>query len=80
MRTYLLCHSHEAHECSIAFAAWSGVDSPLRQQPVLASCELGGHGLWWTVEAEDAAGALAQLPGYVAKRTVAIEVKEVLVP
>ncbi len=80
MRTYLLCHTHGPHECPVAFAAWSGFDSPLRQQPVLASCELGGHGLWWTVKAGGEAEALAQLPGYVAKRTVVIEVKEVLVP
>ena len=80
MRTYLLCHTHSPSECPVAFAAWSGFDSPLRQQPVLASCELGGHSLWWTVRAEDEAGALGLLPGYVAKRTVATEVKEVVVP
>ena len=80
MRTYLLCHTHRPHECPVAFAAWSGFDSPLRQQTVLASCELGGHGLWWTVRAEDEARALAQLPGYVAARTEIVEVKEVLVP
>lgn len=80
MRIYLLCHTHEAHECPVAFAAWSGFDSPLRQQPVLASCELGGHALWWTVRAEAEVDALAQLPRYVATRTVAVEVKEVLVP
>jgi hypothetical protein len=80
MRTYLLCHTHAAAECPVAYAAWSGFDSPLRQQPALASCEMGGHGLWWTVRAEDEPGALAQLPGFVARRTAVVEVKEVLVP
>jgi hypothetical protein len=80
MRTYLLCHSHGARECPVAFAAWNGFDSPLRQQPMLASCESGGHGQWWTVRADDETLALAQLPGYVARRTVVIEVREVVVP
>jgi len=80
MATYLLCHTHGARECPVAFAAWNGFDSPLRQQPVLASCDSGGHGLWWTVDAGDENEALAQLPGYVAKRTVAVEVREVQVP
>ncbi len=80
MRTYVLCHSHDARECPVAFAAWNGFDSPLRQQPVLASCEWGGHSLWWTVDAADESAALAQLPGYVARRTVAVEVRVVVVP
>ncbi len=85
MRTYLLCHTHVACECPVAFAAWNGFESPLRQRPVLASCEStnagsGVHCQWWTVEADDDSVALAQLPGYVARRTVAFEVREVLVP
>ncbi|HVF14801.1 MAG TPA: hypothetical protein VM942_09400 [Acidimicrobiales bacterium] len=84
MRTYLLCHTHVARECPVAFAAWNGFESPLRQQPVLASCDStpsdGGHALWWTVQADDESVALAQLPGYVARRTVAVEVREVRVP
>ncbi len=80
MRTYLLCHRHDPRECSVAFASWTGSDSRLRQQPVLASCDFGGHGLWWTVEAEDDEAALAELPAYVARRTVAVEVREVMVP
>jgi hypothetical protein len=36
--------------------------------------------VWWTVEANDERAALAQLPGYVAERTDAIEVAEVPIP
>jgi len=85
MRTYMLWHTHDARECPVAFAAWNGFDSPLRHLPVLASCDSassasGGHCVWWTVRADDESLALAQLPGYVAKRSVVVEVREVLVP
>jgi hypothetical protein len=40
----------------------------------------GGHRVWWTVEAPDTAAALAQLPAFVAKRTVVDEVREVPIP
>jgi hypothetical protein len=36
--------------------------------------------LWWRVEAPDPTGALALLPGFVAARTTAIEVREVEIP
>jgi hypothetical protein len=36
--------------------------------------------MWWTVEALDRMAALAQLPPYVATRTVADEVREVRIP
>jgi hypothetical protein len=36
--------------------------------------------MWWTVEAADQAAALAQLPPYVADRTVADELHEVRIP
>jgi hypothetical protein len=36
--------------------------------------------VWWRVEASDLAGALALLPGYVAERTTAIEVRDVEIP
>jgi hypothetical protein len=36
--------------------------------------------MWWTVEARDCGAALAQLPPYVATRTVADEVREVRLP
>jgi hypothetical protein len=80
MARFMLSHSHKPEECSVAYAAWRGFDSPLRHQPTLASCEEGGHSLWWTVEAAGAEQALAQLPDYVAERTVANQVSEVAIP
>jgi hypothetical protein len=76
----MLTHSHEPTECRVAFASWHGYDSPLRRQAALASCAEGGHALWWTVEAESAGDALAQLPPYVAERTQASRVSEVPIP
>lgn len=80
MPTYLLCHRHDPVECRFAYAAWKGVESPLRHRPAVSSCAKGGHMLWWTVEAGDSGEALAQLPAYVADRTDAIEVSEVPIP
>lgn len=80
MARYMLAHRHEPAECRVAFAAWHGYDSPLRRQPALASCAEGGHSLWWTVDAESAAAALAQLPPYVSERTQASQVTEVPIP
>ena len=74
MATFVLCHRHAPSECRIAFAAWRGFPSPLRGEPALSSCTVGGHQLWWIVEAADVAGALALLPTYVATRTSAAEV------
>jgi hypothetical protein len=78
--TFVLAHKHEPEQCSTAFAAWRGFESPLRHQPVLASCVRGGHRLFWTVEASDARSALAQLPPFVAERTEVTEVREVAIP
>jgi hypothetical protein len=80
MPSYLLCHRHQPSECRIAFAAWKGFDSPLRRRPTMGSCTHGGHHLWWRLTADDRSAALALLPGWVAERTEAIEVGEVLVP
>jgi hypothetical protein len=80
MAAFLLQHQHEPHECAAAFAAWQGFDSPLRHGAVPSSCLVGGHGLWWRVEASDHAGALALLPRFVAERTTAIQVREVQIP
>jgi hypothetical protein len=80
MARYLLCHRHEPRECRVAFAAWSGFPSPLRHRPALGTCALGGHDLWWTVEAEDPGAALAQLPEYVADRTEVVLIDEVPIP
>lgn len=80
MPTFVLSHRHRPEECAIAIAAWKAFPSPLRRGRPLGSCATGGHGLWWTVEAADVAAALAQLPTYVAERTVAEEVREVPIP
>ena len=55
-------------------------ESPLRGGRPLASCISGNHGMWWFVRASDVEAALAQLPPYVAERTVAEEVREVPLP
>lgn len=80
MTSYLLCHAHAPAECAVAFAAWKGFQSHLRHHPAVSSCAAGGHRVWWKVEADDAAHALALLPRYVAARTEALEVSEVLIP
>jgi hypothetical protein len=80
MPRFVLTHRHKPEECAIAIAAWKGFPSPLRNGRPLGSCASGGHGLWWTVEATDATAALAFLPGYVATRSTAEEVREVPLP
>jgi hypothetical protein len=80
MSRYLLHHVHEACECGVVFASFKGHDSPLRRQVTLASCNSGGHAIWWTVEAPSEKDALALLPSYVAARTTAIPVGEVRIP
>jgi hypothetical protein len=80
MPRYVLQHHHEARECRAVFASFKGHPSPLRHQATLASCRSGGHTIWWTVEAESDADALALLPAYVAQRTSAARVNEVEIP
>jgi hypothetical protein len=80
MATFVLDHRHRPDDCAIAIAAWKGFCSPLRHGVPLGSCVSGGHRLLWMVEAADAAAAPAQLPRYVAERTVAEEVREVPLP
>jgi hypothetical protein len=77
---FVLTHTHTPEECRIAIAAWKAYPSPLRHGRPFGSCATGGHRLWWTVEATDRVAALAQLPPYVAERTVAEEVREVPIP
>jgi hypothetical protein len=45
----------------------------------MASCANGDHHIYWTVNAEDAAAALQQLPPYLAQRTHASEVRRVAI-
>jgi hypothetical protein len=80
MRSFLLRHRHAPHECAAAYAAWKGFDSPLRHTLALASCVEGRHRAWWQVKATDAEAALAQLPPFVADRTVVEPAREVRVP
>ncbi len=80
MPFFLLQHSHDAHECAAAFAAWQGFDSPLRHRRAPSTCLAGGHGLWWQVEASDRHAALELLPRFVAERTVPIAIRQVQIP
>jgi hypothetical protein len=77
---YVLQHSHEPHECGVAFASFKGHESPLRGQATVASCRFGGHAIWWSVEAASAEEALRLLPVYVAERTAVVRVSEVEIP
>lgn len=80
MSRYLLQHRHEPRECGVVFASFKGDASPLRHRATLASCGSGGHAIWWTVDADTEAEALALLPQYVAERTTATRVGEVEIP
>jgi hypothetical protein len=80
MPRFVLHHRHEAHECGAVFASFHGHDSPLRRQQTLASCRSGGHAIWWTVEADSPAEALALLPSFVAERTTVSSVSAVDIP
>jgi hypothetical protein len=80
MSCFLLHHRHEPDECGVVFASFRGHQSSLRHQPTLASCNSGGHAIWWRVEAESEADALSLLPFFVAVRTTAALVCEVVIP
>ena len=80
MPTYLLQHHHDPDDCAAAFAAWTGFESPLRHSHAASTCLSGGHAVWWRVEADDPAAALALLPRYVARRTLPIEIRDVEIP
>jgi hypothetical protein len=77
---FLLQHRHQPKECGAAFASFKGSESPLRHEATIGSCRSGGHELWWTVEADSEADALAQLPLFVAERSTATHVSEVGIP
>ena len=80
MARYLLHHHHAANECGAVFASFKGHESPLRHRETVASCRTGGHGIWWTVDAENEDDALRLLPFYVAERTTITRVTEVEIP
>jgi hypothetical protein len=77
---YVLHHRHEAHQCGVVYCAFKGYDSALRRQATVASCDSGGHEIWWTVDAASAANALALLPFYVAQLATATQVSDVEIP
>jgi hypothetical protein len=80
MPVFLLHHRHEPGDCAVAFAAWAGFESPLRHRSAASTCLMGGHAIWWRVEAANRAAALALLPRYVAERTTPIQVRDVEIP
>jgi hypothetical protein len=80
MAVFLLEHRHEPVDCAAAFAAWKGVESPLRGTTVLCSCPNGAHRLWFVVDAPDELAALAHLPHYLAERAIATQVARVPIP
>ena len=80
MSPYRLVHRHQAHECPIAYAAWKGYDSPLRGLRAVSSCPVGGHEIWFDLEADNETAALAHLPHYLAERSVAVKIGEVSIP
>jgi hypothetical protein len=79
MATFILAHTHDRAECRVVYAAWRGYDSPLRGLDAMASCATGDHRIYWTVDADNAAEALRQLPPYLAERTHASEVRRVAI-
>ncbi|HEX2495515.1 MAG TPA: hypothetical protein VHK46_01645 [Gaiellaceae bacterium] len=80
MSRFLLEHRHKPQECGVVFAAFKGLESPLRHRQTLASCRSGGHAIWWTVDADTEEKALGLLPYYVAERTTVSRVSEVEIP
>ena len=80
MARYLLRHRHQPRERGVVFASFEGHQSPLRDQAALASCHIGGHEIWWTVQAETDADAARLLSFYVAQRTTVTRVGDVQVP
>jgi hypothetical protein len=80
MAVYLLEHRHDPVDCGASFAAWKGVDSPLRDTTVLCSCPTGEHRLWFVVDARDETAALSHLPRYLAERAIATPVVRVPIP
>ena len=80
MPSFVIHHRHGQADCGVVFTAFRGFASPLRHSPALASCPSGGHEIWWTVTAEDAAAALRLLPHYVAERSTVTRVEQVPIP
>lgn len=80
MPRFLLHHHHESRDCGAVFASFRGHETPLRRHSAIASCSFGGHEIWWTVDAATENDALALLPFYVAERTRATRIDDVMIP
>jgi hypothetical protein len=80
MPSFRLLHRHQPEECSTAYAAWKGFESPLRGLPTTSSCLWGGHEIWWDLDVTDQEEALCNLPRFLSDRTVASRVGEVEIP
>ena len=80
MPRYLLHHRHDPGDCGIAFAAFKGHPSPLRRDATIASCLSGDHAIWWLVDAPTPEDALELLPFFLARRSSAVEVRQVMIP
>jgi hypothetical protein len=80
MPRFMLQHVHTARECGAVFASFKAFESPLRHELAVGSCHFGTHRIWWQVEATSGHEALAQLPRYVAERTIAVRVDDIQTP
>ncbi len=80
MPSFLLEHRHEPCKCGVAFSAFKGHASPLRHEDAIASCAVGGHAVWWVVEAESPEAALELLPHYVAQRSTVTPIRRIHIP
>ena len=77
---FIIHHLHEPSECGAVFASFQGFVSPLRRRSATASCDYGGHEIWWLVEAESASAALRLVPAFIASRSVIAQVERVHIP
>jgi hypothetical protein len=77
---YILEHRHTPRECGVVFASFKAFESPLRRAVVPSSCSFGNHRIWWELDADTEAAALAQLPLYVAERTTATRICRLRIP
>jgi hypothetical protein len=76
--SFLIEHHHDPDQCGAVFAAWNGFDSPLRGSRVWSSCRTGDHRMWFVIDADDEQAALLQVPRFVAARSIATYVNEVI--
>jgi hypothetical protein len=74
---FVLYHRHQPADCAASFEAWNGFASPLRGTTTISSCAFGEHEIRWDVTSTNEHDARAQLPTYVAERTVATRVTDV---